>query len=89
MSFAEISIEHHLPVINGFVVIPGEEFISRYKLTPERVSGEDGSVPIIDGSSTFRVGQKPVDDKRLKLPSFDLEDGTIYPEDWHQQLRDA
>ena len=89
MAFNTIYIETQLPIINGFVVIPGQEIVGRYKLEAIDVTGSDGDPGIIPGSSTLRLGQKPVDDLRLALPEFNLRDYPIFPSDYYQILRDA
>lgn len=86
MALSDIKIEKQLPVINGFVVIPDQEVVGRYKLEATDVTGTQNSSAIISGSSTFRTGQKPTDDLRIKLPEFSVGDG--YTEDYHQILRD-
>lgn len=92
-----INIEYKLPIINGFVKVPGEEITKPTYLTPQNVldaipgatigtfiTDTAGMTP--QAASTVRGYDDPLRPQRfVVLPSF--ETTGMYPSDWFATLR--
>ncbi len=68
-----------LPVINGYVKVPGAEVQFPTTLTPAEV------ISLIPGSQLIKVGQHKNDTEFVELPEFDFAAG----EDYYAILRAA
>ena len=73
------TLNRRLPIINGFVAVPGNEVEHPTTLTPENV------LTLIPGSRVIKIGARKEDAEYVELPEYEFS----APEDWYAILRAA